>query len=130
MLERPVVGRSHGTRGKQRLHATPANCLGLRQGRAHNRAMEIKSDNPEHGFQFPGTFEITAMGPASAGLETEIPKLLVASGIAVLHETISWRESSGGKFVSVKLSFRADDRAQYEAAHEALRAHPEVKWTL
>jgi putative lipoic acid-binding regulatory protein len=92
--------------------------------------MEIKSDNPEHGFQFPGTFEITAMGPASAGLETEIPKLLVTSGIAVLHETISWRESSGGKFVSVKLSFRADDRAQYEAAHEALRTHPEVKWTL
>ena len=92
--------------------------------------MEIQSDNPEHGFQFPGTFEITAMGPATAGLETEIPKLLAASGIDVLHETISWRESSGGKFVSVKLSFRADDRAQYEAAHEALRMHPEVKWTL
>ena len=92
--------------------------------------MEIKSDNPEHGFQFPGTFEITAMGPATAGLETEIPKLLTAAGIDVLHETISWRESSGGKFVSVKLSFRADDRAQYEAAHAALREHPEVKWTL
>ncbi len=104
--------------------------LGLGAGRTHNRAMEIKSDNPEHGFQFPGTFEITAMGPATAGLETEIPKLLAASGIDVLHETISWRESSGGKFVSVKLNFRADDRAQYEAAHEALRAHPEVKWTL
>src|SRR5690606_31320813 len=104
--------------------------LGLGPGRAHNRSMEIRSDNPEHGFQFPGTFEITAMGPATAGLEGEIPKLLVAAGIDVLHETISWRESSGGKFVSVKLSFRADSRAQYEAAHEALRAHPEVKWTL
>ena len=31
--------------------------------------MDISSDNPEHGFQFPGVFEITAMGPASAGLE-------------------------------------------------------------
>jgi uncharacterized protein len=92
--------------------------------------MEIKSDNPEHGFQFPGTFELTAMGPASAGLETEIPKLLGAAGIEVLDESISWRGSSSGKFVSVKLSFRAADRAQYEAAHEVLRAHPEVKWTL
>ena len=92
--------------------------------------MEIKSDNPEHGFQFPGEFEITAMGPASAGLEAEIPRLLTAAGIAVLHETVSSRESSGGKFVSVKLSFRAESRDQYEAAHEALRAHPEVKWTL
>jgi putative lipoic acid-binding regulatory protein len=92
--------------------------------------MNIISDNPEHGFQFPGEFEITAMGAASAGLETEIPRLLTAAGIDVLHETISWRESSGGRFVSVKLRFRADNRVQYEAAHEALRAHPEVKWTL
>ncbi len=92
--------------------------------------MEIKSDNPEHGFQFPGVFEITAMGPASADLESEIPRLLTAAGIVVQHETVSTRESSGGKFVSVKLSFRAESREQYEAAHEALRSHPEVKWTL
>src|SRR3546814_11211654 len=65
--------------------------LGLGPRRTHNRAMEIKSDNLEHGFQFPGTFEITAMGPATAGLEVEIPKLLTASGINVLHESISWR---------------------------------------
>ena len=41
--------------------------------------MDISSDNPEHGFQFPGVFEITAMGPAGAGLEAEIPRLLVAA---------------------------------------------------
>lgn len=92
--------------------------------------MEIKSDNPDHGFQFPGVFEITAMGPANIGLESEIPRLLTAAGLDVLHETVNWRESSGGRFVSVKLSFRAVDRAQYEAAHTALRDHPEVKWTL
>lgn len=92
--------------------------------------MEIKSDNPEHGFQFPGEFEITAMGPANAGLETEIPKLLQAAGLTVLEESISWRASSGGKFVSVRLSFRAGSREEYEAAHTALRGHPEVKWTL
>ncbi|HRN62159.1 MAG TPA: DUF493 family protein [Luteimonas sp.] len=92
--------------------------------------MEIKSDNPEHGFQFPGVFEITAMGAADIGLESEIPRLLMAAGLAVLEETISWRASSGGRFVSVKLSFRAEDRVGYEAAHAALRDHPEVKWTL
>ena len=92
--------------------------------------MEIKSDNPDHGFQFPGVFEITAMGAASIGLESEIPRLLNAAGLEVLDETISWRESSGGRYVSVKLNFRALDREQYEAAHSALRNHPEVKWTL
>ncbi|QYR53350.1 DUF493 family protein [Lysobacter soyae] len=92
--------------------------------------MSIQSDNPEHGFQFPGEFEITAMGPANAGLESEIPLLLERAGIAVLHETVSSRDSSGGKYVSVKLSFRAETRAQYDAAHAALRDHPEVKWTI
>lgn len=92
--------------------------------------MEIKSDNPEHGFQFPGEFEITAMGAASAGLETEIPTLLRAAGLTVLHETVSTRESSSGKYVSVRLTFRAGSREEYETAHAALREHPEVKWTL
>ena len=92
--------------------------------------MEIKSDNPEHGFQFPGVFEITAMGSASAGLETVIPTLLEEAGIKVLRETVATRDSSGGKYVSIKLSFKAESREQYEAAHTALREHPEVKWTL
>lgn len=85
---------------------------------------------PGQGFAFPGVFEITALGPASAGLENEIPRLLVAAGLHVLHETVVLRPSSAGRFVSVTISFRADNRAHYDAAHEALRAHPEVKWTL
>ena len=92
--------------------------------------MDIHSDNPEHGFQFPGIFEITAMGPASAALETEIPRLLEQVGIEVLRETVAVRDSSGGKYVSVRLSIKADTREEYEAAHQALRDHPEVKWTL
>jgi hypothetical protein len=47
--------------------------------------MEIRPDPPEHGFRFPGEFEITAMGPASAGLDTELPALLRAAGISVLE---------------------------------------------
>ena len=82
------------------------------------------------GFQFPGVFEITAMGSADARLEQEIPAALNAAGLHVLHETVSSRASSGGRFVSVTLSFKAESRADYDAAHTALRAHPEVKWTL
>jgi len=92
--------------------------------------MDIKSDNPDHGFKFPGTFELSAMGAADAGLESELPRLLGDAGIEVLHETIAWKHSSNGKYVSVRIGFHARDRAQYDAAHTALRAHPEVKWTL
>ena len=85
--------------------------------------MSIQSDNPEHGFQFPGTFEITAMGPAGSGLEEDIPRLLEGAGLDVLRETVAVRDSSGGRYVSIRISFRADSREEYDAAHEALRAH-------
>lgn len=104
--------------------------VGFAAGRPHNAGMDIHSDNPEHGFQFPGDFEITAMGATGSGLEDQIPALLEAAGLQVLRETVSVRESSGGKFVSVKLAFRAESREQYEVAHAVLRDHPEVKWTL
>jgi putative lipoic acid-binding regulatory protein len=92
--------------------------------------MELKSDNPDHGFQFPGTFELSAMGPADKDLETILPNLLMDAGIEVLHESVNWKASSNGRFVSVRIAFRAESREQYDAAHAALRAHPEVKWTL
>ena len=48
----------------------------------------------------------------------------------VLRETVGTRESSGGRFVSVRVTFRAESREQYDVAHAVLRGHPEVKWTL
>ena len=92
--------------------------------------MEINSDNPEHGFQFPGVFELSAMGTANSGLESELPRLLTAAGIEVLEESIQWKHSSNGKYVSVRIRFRANAREDYDRAHAALRDHPEVKWTL
>ena len=95
------------------------------------RAQDLqKAAHADQGFQFPGTFELSAMGPASAGLECVLPDLLEAVGIAVLRETVVVRSSSAGRFVSVRISFRAESREQYDAAHAALRSHPEVKWTV
>ena len=92
--------------------------------------MEPVSDNPDHGFQFPGTFELSAMGAADKDLETVLPNLLMDAGIDVVNEEVTWKHSSNGRYVSVRISFRAESREQYDAAHAALRAHPEVKWTL
>lgn len=92
--------------------------------------MEIIPEHPDQGFQFPGTFELSAMGAAEAGLERVLPDLLAGAGIEVQSETIQWKHSSTGKYVSVRIGFRADSRAQYDLAHQVLRDHPEVKWTL
>jgi putative lipoic acid-binding regulatory protein len=116
----------------------PAQRLGFGDPQPDNAGMKTSTTitgpaqggEPGKGFVFPGVFEITALGPASAQLDAEIPRLLVAAGLSVLHETVSLRPSSAGRFVSVTISFRADSRADYDAAHVALRAHPEVKWTL
>jgi putative lipoic acid-binding regulatory protein len=107
-----------------------ARALGFAAPGAHNPRMEIKSDNPEHGFQFPGTFELSAMGAADKGLETELPRRLLDAGLEVEHESISWKHSSNGRYVSVRIAFRAVSREQYDLAHQVLRDHPEVKWTL
>jgi hypothetical protein len=92
--------------------------------------VSVHSDNPEHGFQFPGVFELSAMGAAEKHLESDLPQHLLAAGVDVLHEDVRWRHSSSGKYVSVRISFRANTRDDYDRAHAALRDHPEVKWTL
>ena len=92
--------------------------------------MDMQSDNPEHGFQFPGVFELSAMGEAARHLEQALPKALIYAGVDVVSEEVNWKHSSTGKFVSVRIAFRAENREAYDRAHEALREHPDVKWTI
>jgi len=89
-----------------------------------------KAKQEGKGFQFPGEFEITAVGSASANLPTRVPQLLERTGLHVLHETVRHRHSGAGNFVSVTVSFRCDSREKYEAAHHALRADPDIRYTL
>lgn len=89
-----------------------------------------KEQSDGKGFQFPGEFEITAMGDASANLPTHVPQLLERAGLHVLHESVRHRHSGGGNFVSVTVSFRCENREQYDAAHAALRTSPDIRYTL
>ncbi len=89
-----------------------------------------KAKQEGKGFQFPGEFEVTAVGNASANLPTHVPQLLERAGLHVLHETVRHRHSGAGNFVSVTVSFRCDSREQYEAAHQALRADPDIRYTM
>ncbi|TGR41838.1 hypothetical protein EN794_039375 [Mesorhizobium sp. M00.F.Ca.ET.151.01.1.1] len=49
------------------------------------RVHDIKSDSPDHGFQPSNQFELSAKGPATHGLEHQLPELLLAVGIDVLN---------------------------------------------
>lgn len=91
---------------------------------------DIKAQQEGQGFQFPGEFEITAMGSAEADLKTRVPSILEGIGLHVLHETVRHRHSREGNFLSVTVSFRCETREQYDAAHAALRADPDIRYTL
>ncbi|ULU25456.1 YbeD family protein [Dyella terrae] len=90
----------------------------------------IEAQKEGQGFQFPGEFEITAMGNANADLKARVPQILEGIGLHVLHETVSHRDSREGNFISVTVSFRAENREQYDLAHSSLRADPDIRYTL
>lgn len=82
------------------------------------------------GFQFPGSFEITAMGNANANLRDRVQEILRDLGLSVLEASVRERASSQGNYVSVSVVFTCPTREKYEAAHAALRAHPDIRYTL
>jgi putative lipoic acid-binding regulatory protein len=91
---------------------------------------DIHAQSPEQGFQFPGVFEITAMGGVAADLENKVPAILASVGLNVLAGSVRVRPSREGNYVSVAVSFTCPSREKYDEAHEALRADPAIRWTL
>ena len=94
------------------------------------RSIDDLQPAPDQGFQFPGAFEITAIGKADAGIEERVPEILVGIGLAVMNGSERTRPSSEGHYVSVSVTFTCPSREKYEAAHAALRADPDIRWTL
>lgn len=92
--------------------------------------MTTSSSDAGQGFQFPGVFEISAMGSAEAELELVMPMVLQALGLTIYPDRTRMKPSAKGNYVSVTLVFEAHSREDYDAAHGALREHPAVKWTL
>ena len=91
---------------------------------------DLQPQNPQQGFQFPGAFEITAMGDAHAGLERRVADIIAALGMSVIDDSLRTRASSEGRYVSVSITFTCPTREKYEAVHAALRADPHIRWTL
>ena len=93
--------------------------------------MEIKSDNPEHGFQFPGTFELSAMGSADKDLQAELPRLLMDAG----HRRGAANRSAGSIRPTASTCRCASLPRRLAARSTTPRTRPcaripEVKWTL
>jgi putative lipoic acid-binding regulatory protein len=82
------------------------------------------------GFQFPGTFEVTAFVEAGADPVAAVLAQLAAAELAPRRDSVSQRPSREGKFVAVRVALPCETREQLERAHAKLREHPAIKWTL
>jgi len=94
------------------------------------RDLENIEPSEGQGFQFPGSFEITAMGNAAANLRARVPEILRGLGLSVLEASVRERPSREGNYVAVTASFTCPSHEKYEAAHAALRADPDIRYTL
>ena len=94
------------------------------------RDLENIQPTEGQGFQFPGSFEITAMGNANANLRERVQEILRGLGLSVLEASVRERTSREGNYVSVSVVFTCPSREKYEAAHAALRADPDIRYTL
>jgi putative lipoic acid-binding regulatory protein len=90
----------------------------------------IQPERAGQGFQFPGTFTITAMGNAEAGLDRRVPEILAGLGRVVHADTLKTRPSGKGNYIAVTVDFDCPQREDYDAAHTALRADPDIRYTL
>jgi uncharacterized protein len=91
---------------------------------------DMQARNPEQGFQFPGAFEVTAVGRAHVGLEERVPEVITSLGLAVMNGSLRTRPSSEGHYVSISVTFTCPSREMYDAVHAKLRSDPAVRWTL
>lgn len=91
---------------------------------------DIEPQNPDQGFQFPGAFEITALGRADADLEMRVPEIVQGLGLTVIAGSLRSKPSREGNYHSVSVTIACPDREHYDAAHAALRADPSIRWTL
>lgn len=81
-------------------------------------------------YEFPGAFELSAMGASDAGIAEALPALVEGAGAQVLAGSLSTHPSSNGNYVAVRISFLAASREQLDAVHDAVRTYPGVKWLI
>jgi len=82
-------------------------------------------------FDFPCEFPIKVMGTSGKDFDVLVVDIVRRHCHHDLTEkAVSVRHSTGGKYVSVTVTFTAQSRAQLDALYAELSAHERVKMVL
>jgi hypothetical protein len=81
-------------------------------------------------LRFPCDFPIKVMGRAEPGFEALVADIVRRHAPDLGEAAVQVRASSGGRYVAVTLTIRAQSRAQLDAIYRDLTAHPQVLMSL
>ncbi|WP_348761381.1 DUF493 domain-containing protein [uncultured Salinisphaera sp.] len=78
------------------------------------------SDNADTLLEFPCDYDIKTFGRRETDFEATVYRLVKPHVPELAEGDLSTKESSGGKYLSVTVSIRAESKAQLDAIYQAL----------
>lgn len=91
-------------------------------------------EGEESLIRYPAELSVKAMGRDQTldgvGFQSLVESLVLPLIAPAQAQRIDTRESSGGKYLSVRVHFTATSQGQLEAIYGALHAEPRVLFTL
>ncbi len=84
----------------------------------------------ESVFEFPCRFPVKAMGRDAEGFPAHVMELVSAEVGEISHEDVDIRSSSQGRFLSVTVTFTAENREQLDAVYRNLTGSDRVLMVL
>jgi len=88
------------------------------------------ADAGETNFVFPTVYPLKVAGRNDVALETTVVEIVRRHVEDFDETTVTVRESKGGKYLAVSVSFTATSKAQLDALYQELTAHPDIVWAL
>ncbi len=81
-------------------------------------------------FIFPTTYPLKVAGKNDVALEATVVDIVRRHVHDFDETTVTVRESKGGKYLAVSVSFTATSKAQLDALYRDLTEHPDIVWAL
>jgi uncharacterized protein len=81
-------------------------------------------------FEFPTEYPLKVAGKNSPGFEKTVIEMVSRHVPDFDHATVTARESKGGKYLAVSVSFTAQSKAQLDAIYQDLTDHVDIVWAL
>ena len=81
-------------------------------------------------FEFPTEYPLKVAGKNIPGFEKTVIEIVSRHVLDFDHTTITSRESKGGKYLAVSVSFVAQSKPQLDALYQDLTDHVDIVWAL